>query len=127
LEATYKLLQLKVKAEEQIKEGKKFKTRWGKAVAIFTENESVLDVAIKNDYAVVVRKDPGRGHVRVTGSNKFNVDLTKAYEAVKQKDPEATWFLHASKVLLRNGSSRNPTMKASKLSIDDMVVILEKA
>ena len=126
LEAIYILLQLKVRAEEQIKEGKQFKTRWGKGVAIYTENESVLDVAIKNDYAVVMRKDPNRGNIRITASNKFNVDLTKAYEAARKKDPQATWFLHASKVLLRNGSNRNPTMKASKLTIDEMVEILEK-
>lgn len=127
LDAIYKLLELKVRAEEQIAEGKKFKTRWGKGVAIYTQNESVLDVGIKNDYAVVVRKDPGRGNIRVTASNKFKVDLTRAYELAKAKDPEATWFLHSSKVLLRNGSSRNPTMKPSKLTIDEMVEILEKA
>ena len=127
LDAIHKLLELKVRAEEQIAEGKKFKTRWGRGVAIYTENESVLDVAIKNDYAVVMRKDPGRGNIRVTASNKFQVDLTRAYEMAKEKDPEATWFLHSSKVLLRNGSSRNPTMKASKLTIDEMVTILENA
>ena len=86
-----------------------------------------MDVAIKNDYAVVMRKDPNRGNIRITASNKFNVDLTSAYEMAKEKDPQATWFLHASKVLLRNGSNRNPTMKASKLTIDEMVEILEKA
>ena len=46
---------------------------------------------------------------------------------VREKDPEATWFLHSSKVLLRNGSSRNPVMKPTKLTIDEMVEILEKA
>jgi len=127
LEAIYKLLQLKVIAEREIREGKKFKTRWGEGVAVYTHNDLILDLAIKNGYAVVLRKDPDRGNVRVNGSNTKNVDLTGAYELVKEKDPEATWFLHSSKVLLRNGSSRNPVMKPTKLTIDEMVEILEKA
>ncbi len=127
LEATYKLLQLKIQAEKEIEGGLKFQTKWGRGVAVYGANDSILDVAIKNDYALVVRKDPARRFVRITGSNKFNVDLTRAYEMFKEKDPEATWFLHASKVLLRNGSSRNPTMKATKLTIEEVVAILEKS
>ena len=127
LESIYKILQLKVKAERQIDEGCKFQTKWGKGIAVYTENESVLDLAIKLGYAVAVRKDPGRGHIRVTGSNKHDVDLTSVYKMLKKADPSASWFLHASKMLLRNGSSRNPTMKASKLTIDDLIEILKKA
>lgn len=127
LEAVYKILEFKVKAEEEIKEGRQFKTRWGRGVGIYSPNDAVLDTAIKNDYALVVRKDPGRGHIRITGSNRRNVDLTSAYEILRKKDPEATWFLHVSKVLLRNGSTRNPTMKPTKLTIDEVVDVLEKA
>ncbi len=127
LDSVYKLLELKVKAEKEIKEGREFKTRWGKGVAVYTNNDAILDVAIKNGFAVVVRKDPGKGYVRVTGSNKHKVDLTRAYEMAKERDPAATWFLHASKVLLRNGSTRNPNMRPSKLTIDQIVEILEKA
>ena len=127
LEAVYKLLQFKVKAEKEIDGGRKFKTRWGEGVAVSSVNQSILDLGVKKGFAVVLTKDPNRGNVRVTGSNNLNVDFTKAYEMAKVKDPEATWFLHASKVLLRNGSSRNPTMKATKLSIDEMIEILGAA
>ena len=85
------------------------------------------DVVIKKGYAVVLRKDPRRGFVRVTGSNKHKVDLTKAYETLIARDKVGTWFLHASKVLLRNGSSRNPTMIPTKMEIDEVVKILEKS
>ena len=127
LEAVYKLLQFKVRAEREIDEGKKFKTRWGEGVAVFSENQSILDLAIKKGFAVALTKDPRRGNVRVTGSSEKNVDLTRAYELVCKKDSQATWFLHSSKVLLRNGSSRNPTMKATTLEIDEMIEILAKA
>lgn len=127
VDAIYKLLQNKVNAEREVERGTKFKTRWGEGVGVESVNDAVLDVAIKGGYALVARKDPSRGFLRITGSNSHKVDLTKAYEAFKNKDPEATWFLHASKVLLRNGSSRNPTMKATRLTIKEAVEILEKA
>ncbi len=127
LDAVYIFMQQKVKAEKEVEGGRKFKTRWGDGVAIYTGNDSVLDAAIKNGYALVARKDPAKGFVRITGSNNLKVDLTKAYEDFSKKDPEATWFLHASKVLLRNGSTRNPTMKSTRLDLDDVIKVLEKS
>ena len=127
VEAVYKLLQNKVAAEHELEKGKKFKTRWGEGVAVYTPNDAVLDLAIKKGFSIVARKDPGKGYLRITGSNRFNVDLTRAYEEFKKRDPDATWFLHASKVLLRNGSTRNPTMRPTKLNVDEVVTILEKS
>ncbi len=127
LDAVWRLLQFKVKADKEIGQGKKFKTRWGEGIALMSENQSILDLGIKKGFAVVLTKDPNRGNVRITGSSRANVDLTSAYELAKQKDPQATWFLHASKVLLRNGSSRNPTMVPTKLTLEEMIEILGKA
>lgn len=127
LEAVYALMKSKVRAEEEIKEGFKFKTRWGDGVAVVTKNDGIMDVAMKNGWAVVVRKDPQEGYVRITGNNAHEVDLTKAYEEIVKRDGSANWFLHASKVLLRNGSTRNPTMKPTKMSVEEVVKILEKA
>ena len=86
-----------------------------------------MEVGIKNGYAVVVRKDPKEGYIRVTGSNAHKVDLTKAYNEIVAKDKVGQWFLHSSKVLLRNGSTRNPTMKATRMSLEEVIGILEKA
>lgn len=127
LEAIYKLLQSKVRAEKEIESGTEFKTKWGKGVAVLSANSTILDLAIKKGFAVAVIKDPNKGSVRATGSNVKGVDLTGAYEAILAKDKEGTWFLHSSKVLLRNGSTRNPTMKPTKLELDDVIEILEKA
>jgi hypothetical protein len=127
LEAVYKILQYKVKGEKDLKAGKKFQTRWGEGIAIYTANDSVLEIAIKEGYAVVARKDPAKGYVRITGSTNHGVDFTKGYDILREKDPEATWFLHASKVLIRNGSIRNPQMKPSKLNVDEVIEVLEKA
>ncbi len=127
MDAVYAVFRSKVRADEELAKGKKFESKWGQGIAVESGNSTVLDLAIKKGYAVVVTKDPKKGNVRVTGSNAKEVDLTKAYEAVKSKDPDATWFLHASKVLLRNGSTRNPTMTPTRLSLDEIVKILSEA
>lgn len=127
LNAVYKLMQSKVKAEEEVENGLKFKTRWGDGVGIVTKNDGVMDVAIKGGYALVVRKDPNGGYVRVTGSNAHKVDLTGAYETISKTDKVGNWFLHASKVLLRNGSTRNPTMRPTNMTLEEVVKVLEKS
>lgn len=127
LDGVYLIMQSKVKAQKEVDKGLKFKTRWGEGVAVYTRNDGVMDVAIKGGYALVVRKDPNEGYVRVTGSNAHNVDFTKAYELITKKDKVGHWFLHASGVLLRNGSTRNPNMKPTKMTIEEIVAILEKA
>lgn len=128
LEAVYRIMQSKVKAEEEIeRDGLIFDTRWGKGVGVLTKNDGIMEVAIKSGYSVVVRKDPRAGYVRITGSNSHKVDLTQAYEIIKEKDKVGTWFLHASKVLLRNGSTRNPTMKPTKMKLEEIVGILKES
>jgi hypothetical protein len=42
---------------------------------------------------------------------------------VKNLDSQATWFLHASKKMLLNGSYKNPETKVSKLEIEELVKI----
>lgn len=127
LDAVCQVLQLKARAEKEIVAGLKFPTRWGEGVAVYTANDSVLDLGIKRGYALVVLKEPSAGFVRITGSSTHGVDLTAAFEALCQKDTQASWFLHASKVLLRNGSSRNPKMRPTRLGIEEIVEILKKA
>ncbi len=127
LEAIHKVLAEKVVAENQLKEGKEFESPWGKAVVCETYNDGVLDIGMKHGYALVIRKDPVKGFVRVTGSTPHGVDLTRAYASIVELDPTATWFLHASKVLLRNGSSRNPTMKPTKLSLEKIIELINKS
>jgi len=121
------LLAAKVKAEEELAGGEKFATKWGEAVAVYTGNSTVLDLGIKKGFALVVVKDPKRGNVRITGSNNKNVDLTDAYGKLTEVDSEGTWYLHPSKVLLRNGSSRNPQMVPTKLELGEIVEVLKNA
>ncbi|RJR15095.1 hypothetical protein C4579_03440 [Candidatus Microgenomates bacterium] len=127
LDGIYKVMQEKVWAEEIMeKEGIKFETPWGKGIAFETLNDTVLKIAQKSGYAVAIRKDPHKKYVRIKGTPETAVDFTKAYEAFKKKDPQATWFLHSSKKILLNGTTKNPDMRPTKLTLEEVIAVLKK-
>lgn len=125
----------KIWAENEIKEkGVEFMSKWGKAMAVETINDDVLKVAQMKGFIITVRKDLSYGYVRIKavpdkrngGKGKnLDIDLTEVYEKLKILDPSASWYLHVSKRMLLNGSSKNPTMSATKLSLSEVVDVLK--
>lgn len=120
----------KIWAEQEIAiNGKEFTTRWGKAMGFETINDSVLKLAQKKGYNVVVRKDPRKGYVRIKArpshEGQADVDLTLVHEKLKKIDPDATWYLHVSKKMLLNGTAKNPKMVPSKMSLGEIMKVLE--
>lgn len=111
------------------KNGKEFKIKMGKAMAFETVNDDVIKLAQKMGYLLVVRKDPRKGYVRIkvrpSSSKEDDLDLTKAYEKLSKIDPKATWFLHVSKKMLLNGTTKNPKMRPSNLTLDQIVDVLK--
>lgn len=126
LDATLQQFRNKVRAEEDLKEGFILQTSWGKGIVLETKNEEAMKVAMKMGYVVVARKDPERNIVRFKTLPKPEYDLTPIYELVLKKDPNATWFLHASKHMLLNGSTKNPNSIPSKLTTADLIEIMKK-
>lgn len=118
-------------AEKEIKEkGREFKTKYGPGMGFETLNDTVLKLSQKKGFVLVVRKDPRKAYVRIkalpaTQKNK-GIDLTLAYEQLKKIDPDATWFLHVSKKMLLNGTPKNPKMRPTKLSLADIIKVLER-
>jgi hypothetical protein len=118
-------------AEREIaQKGVEFETKYGKGIAFETENDTVLKLAQKMGYTLVVRKDTDHGYVRIkvlpAQSKEKDIDLTPVYEAVTKADPKSTWYLHISKKMLLNGSSKNPNSISTKLKVPDLIEILEK-
>jgi hypothetical protein len=127
LDAIYKVMQEKVWAEEIIDtEGIRFESKWGKAIAFETINDAVLKISQKMGYVVVVRKDPKKGYIRIKGLPETLVDFEGAYKKLLKLDPDATWFLHSSHKILLNGSVKNPDMRATKLSLQEIINVLKK-
>ncbi len=138
LDAVLHEFENRIWAEREIAEkGKKFKTRFGRGIGFETINDTVIKLSQKMGYVIVVRKDPRKGYVRVkakpsrTQNSKLktqnaDIDLTLVYEKLKKIDPEATWFLHVGKKMLLNGSVKNPKMRPTKLSLNEIIRVLEK-
>jgi len=118
-------------AEKEINEkGIKFDTRFGPGIGFETLNDTVLKLAQKMGYVLVVRKDPRKGYVRIktlpNREGKKGADLTLAYEQLKKIDPHATWFLHVSGKMLLNGTPKNPKMIPTKLSVNEIIKVIER-
>lgn len=127
LDGIYKNFQNKVWAEKEIEQGGViFRTKWGKGIALETVNDEVLRIAQKMGYMIVVRKDPKKGYVRIKAMPDSDVDLSECYNKYKKMDKDATWFLHASRKMLLNGSIKNPETKATKLTLREIVEVLKK-
>lgn len=126
LDASLQLITNKIRAEEELEKGYAFTTKYGKTLAIESKNEEVMKLAMKMGYQLVIRKDPQRGNIRIkTFPDKKN-DLTPVYEAILKKDKKGDWFLHVGKKMLLNGSSKNPALKPSSLTLKQVIQIVKK-
>lgn len=127
LDAIYRVMQNKLWAEEEIvKKGIEFTTKWGKSIALETVNDEVIHVAQKRGFALVIRKDPKKGYLRIKSLPKPDIDLSGVYEKLKSDEPDATWFLHASHHMVLNGSAKNPKMRPSVRPLQEIVDVVKK-
>ncbi|MBI2036427.1 hypothetical protein HYT17_02265 [Candidatus Microgenomates bacterium] len=121
----------KVWAQEELKKGIVFETRFGQGIGIETLNDDVVHLSQRLGYKIVVRKDPRKAYVRIKASplgivNKESIDLTAVFNKLKEMDPAATWFLHVSKRMLLNGTTKNPKMRPTKLSLEEIIEVLKQ-
>jgi hypothetical protein len=127
LDGIYKTFQNKVWAEKELKKkGVEFRTKWGRGIGVETINDETVHLAQKMGYAVAVRKDPKKGYLRIKSLPKDEIDLTPVYNTLKAGESDATWFLHASRHMVLNGSSKNPDMRPTKKSLQQIIDVLRK-
>ncbi|MBI2010008.1 MAG: hypothetical protein HYS86_02390 [Candidatus Chisholmbacteria bacterium] len=130
LDGVYESLRGKVVAEGEFERAKEFETQWGKGIGMETAEREFGTLAFARGYTVVVTKDPEGGNVRVKAREKQGgkrIDLTPLYNSVREKDPEADWYFHVSRKMLLNGSRVNPKMKASRLTLAQVIALLQHA
>lgn len=126
LDGIYKVMLNKIWAEKELENAVEFETRWGKGVGFETVNDEVVHLSQKKGYSLVIRKDPKKGYVRIKTLPKPTIDLTTLYERLKSDEPDATWFLHASRHMILNGSAKNPDMKPSKRALQELVDVIKE-
>ena len=126
LEAALRVFQNVIRAEEEIKKGYVFESYIGKSLAMETGNEETMKLALKSGYALVIRKDPLKGNARIKTLPEKKYDLTPVYEKILKLDTKGSWFLHASKHMLLNGTSKKPGMLATPLSLQKLIAIVKE-
>lgn len=124
LDGIYKVMLNKIWAEKEMEKAQLFETKWGKGMGFETVNDEVIHQAQKRGVSVVIRKDPKKGYVRIKSLPKEEIDFTKLYERLKADEPESTWFLHASRHMVLNGSAKNPDMKPSKKTLAELINVI---
>lgn len=127
LDGIYKVMQNKIWAEKEFEKATEFETTWGKAIGFETMNDEVIHQAQKRGYSLVIRKDPKKGYVRIKSLPKDEIDLTPVYDRLKKVEPDASWFLHASRHMVLNGSAKNPDMRPSQKSLAELIRVIKEA
>ena len=115
-----------LRAEAEMKEGVIMTTHWGRTLIMETKNEAAIKYALKKGFEMVIRRDPDTSTIRIKTQPNKKYDLTPLHKAIIKADPKATWFLHASKNMLLNGSSKNPNSIPSSLSLHGLIEILKE-
>ena len=124
LDGILELFKKKVNAEKEIKAGFVFKNKWGKAIAMETQNEETMKLALKQVFKTVIKRNPNTGAIRIKTMPDKEIDLTEAHQKIIAIDPGATWFLHVGKHMLLNGSTKDPNAKSSSLTLRKVIEIL---
>jgi hypothetical protein len=127
LEGVLQVLKNKMRAEKDIPNGTVVPISWGKALVIESKNEELIKLAQKMGFQLVARRDPARGFIRIKCIPEDRFDLTWLHDEIVKQDKTGNWFLHASKHMLLNGSSKNPDFfKSSSLNLQDLIELIRK-
>ncbi|MEK7110095.1 MAG: DHH family phosphoesterase [Patescibacteria group bacterium] len=125
LEAVLVVFKNKVNAEEEITNGFAFQSYLGKSLAIESKNEEVVKLALKKGFALVIRRHPEVGFTRIKSLPDKKYTLKPIYEKILLKDKKGSWFFHISEHMLLNGSSGNPKLIPTPLSLNKIIEIVK--
>lgn len=126
LDSALQILTKKINAKEEIKKGLIFESFWGKTLALESRNEEAVKLALKMGFNLVIRRDPKRKIIRIKLHPNSKNDLTPLFQKIINLDKKGDWFLHSSKKMLLNGSSKNPDLKPTSLSLLKIIEIIKK-
>lgn len=125
LEAALIVFKNKVHAEEEIKKGFVFQSYLGKSLAIETKNEETVKLALKKGFSLVIRRHPDSGFTRIKTLPEKKLTLKPVYEKIIKIDKKGSWFFHISGHMLLNGSSGNPKLIPTALTLNKIIEIIK--
>lgn len=125
LDAAFVVFKNKVNAEKEIKNGFVFQSYLGKSLAVETKNEEIIKLALKKGFLLVVRRHPDAGFTRIKTLPDKKFTLKPVYEKIIKIDKKGSWFFHISEHMLLNGSSGNPKLIPTPLSLNKIIEIIK--
>lgn len=125
LDGSLQLLKNKIRAEDEIKKGYVFESKWGKTLCMNTGNDEAMRLAQKTGYTMVVTKNPDDGNARIKTVPLPQLDLKPLYEKIVEKDTKGSWFLHVGRHMLLNGSKKKPGYVPTPLSLQQLIEIIK--
>ena len=125
LESALIVFKNKVNAEEEINQGFVFKSYLGRSLAIESKNEEAVKLALKKGFTLVIRRHPEVGFTRIKTIPEKKYSLRPIYEKILEVDKKGSWFFHISGHMLLNGSSGNPKLIPTTLSINKIIEIVK--
>ncbi|HLB12954.1 MAG TPA: hypothetical protein VJO15_08360 [Dehalococcoidia bacterium] len=126
MDAWYAWAQELEEVDRQFANRIEFETPWGKGAAFEGDLGGIRGYSFRHGAVVFVRRTT-QGWIGIEGRVRHNVDLTPVYQRLRGLEPEADWFLHASKRLVLCGSWKSPAVHPSRLSLMETVEILKNA
>ncbi len=123
LDAWYRSMVQVVAAEAEFERAEWFETPWGPGAALCETVGGGQQIAYAHGAMVFVSRNPD-GWQRITAPARSAVDLTPVAETLQRSDPGAEWYLHPSKKLLLNGSTKAPPRHLSGLSLSQLVELV---
>ena len=126
LDGIYNSLNMEELANSEINNGILFNSVLGKGVGFTSENSQLRKLVYKNGYDIFLFKDSKTGFAGFKADGNSEIDFSNLYKHLRNIEPDADWFLHASNQLLLCGSSKAPKKKLTRLSLEELVRIIEK-
>lgn len=126
LDCGYAALTEDLEAKALLPTGQEFQLACGKALGIETRNDQVIKIAQRSGYAVVARKDPKTGEMRVKARPGAEIDLKALADRVQTLDHVGTWFYHPSGKMLLNGSRKQRHQRPTNLTLQTMIDLLKE-
>jgi len=125
LESALIVFKNKVNAEEEINRGFVFKSYLGRSLALESKNEEAVKLALKKGFTLVIRRHPEVGFTRIKTIPEKKYSLRPIYEKILEVDKKGSWFFHISEHMLLNGSSGNPKLIPTPLSLNKIIEIIK--
>ena len=125
LDAVYQYLKDWVRSKRAVEEGEKFDSIWGKGVVLEVGLDNAMKVAQVMGYKIVVRQDPRTHFTKIKSVPEKGINLKKLYDKIVQLEDTGRWYFHPSGHMLINGSSKNRSVKPTKLTTNQIVKMIK--